>query len=162
MKEKYEIKAIDLDDFELHYWKDNKEIVKPFKRTIELATKLQGIDANARFKMYEYLTKNGKTKEDLIIERKDEKGNIVVDETNYREFEKNFLLQAQYEAAEEVYKILFNMSLVELITELNLNENEAFLFGNKIRTIINNGAEEDKIPSETKNESVPPKTSETE
>ena len=39
---KYEIKPIDTDNFELHYInKDNQSVVIPFKRTVELAVKLQ-------------------------------------------------------------------------------------------------------------------------
>ena len=63
---KYEIKPIDTDTFELHYInRDNQSVVIPFKRTVELAIKLQSVDSNARFKMYEYLTSIGKSKKDL-------------------------------------------------------------------------------------------------
>ena len=55
---KYEFKEISLDNYELHYIdKEGKEKVIPFKRTVELAKKLQSADADARFEMLEYLTK---------------------------------------------------------------------------------------------------------
>lgn len=156
MTGKYEFKSISLDNFELHYMKDNQEIVKPFKRTVELASKIQNVDADARFKMFEYLTKNGKSKKDLIVEKTDKDGKIIVDETNYREFESNFILQAQYEMAKELYKTLFGMTLEEIIIELNLTEQEAYLFGAKVRELLINGVQDDKIPSKTENELVSP------
>ena len=146
---KYEFKAVSLDDFEFHYTKDGKEIVKPFKRTVELAKKLQGTDAEARFKMYEYLTSVGKSKKDLVIEVKHPDGTITVDETNYREFEASFMIQEQYKMAQELYKSLFGMTLEEIIKELDLNDNEAYLFGAKVRELVINGANKDEFPSRT-------------
>lgn len=160
MTGKYEFKTVNLDNYELHYKKDNQEIVKPFKRTVELASKLQSVDADARFKMFEYLTKNVKSKQDLIVERKDENGKIIVDESNYREFEANFVLQAQYEMAKELYMTLFGMTLEEIIIELNLTEQEAYLFGGKVRELLINGVQDDKIPCKTEVESVSPTTGE--
>lgn len=154
---KYEFKAKGLDEFELHYQdKDGQQVIIPFKRTIELAKMLNSIDAEARFKMYSYLTSIGKTKNDLIIERTDAEGKIIVDETNYREFESNFLLQAQYEVGMKIYKTLFNMSLEDIITKIGLTEQESYLFGSKVHDIILNGLTEsdDKIPSQTENELV--------
>lgn len=145
---KYEFKMKALDDFELVYTnKDNEEKTIPFKRTVSLASKLQNIDADARFKMFEYLTSHGKSKKDFIIERKDENGKIVVDETNYREFETNFVRKAQFKTIRELYKELFNMTLEEIIVEVGLEEDEAFVFGTKLREILINGVQDDKIPS---------------
>ena len=119
---KYEIKPIDIDNFELHYInKDNQSVVIPFKRTVELAVKLQSVESNARFKMYEYLTSIGKSKKDLIVERKNGDGTITVDETNYREFEANFLLQEQYKVATEIYKDLLGKTVEELVIDMNLS-----------------------------------------
>ena len=152
---KYEFKSISLDEFELHYEKkDGQKVVIPFKRTIELAQMLNSIDSKARFEMYSYLTSIGKTKNDLIIERTDAEGKIIVDETNYREFEANFLLQAQYKVGKEIYLKLFNMTLEDIITSMGLSEQESYLFGAKVHDIIINGLNDDKIPSKTENELV--------
>lgn len=144
---KYEIKPIDTDTFELHYIKrDNQSVVIPFKRTVELAVKLQSVDSNARFKMYEYLTSIGKSKKDLIVERKNGDGTISVDETNYREFEANFLLQEQYKVATEIFKDLLGRTVEEIVLDMNLSSEEAFLFSSKLREILLKGVSKDNIP----------------
>lgn len=144
---KYEIKSIDTDNFELHYInKDNQSVVIPFKRTVELAVKLQSVDSNARFKMYEYLTSIGKSKKDLIVERKNGDGTITVDETNYREFETNFLLQEQYKVATEIFKDLLGRTVEELVIDMNLSSEESYLFSSKLREILINGVSKDDIP----------------
>lgn len=144
---KYEIKPIDTDNFELHYInKDNQSVVIPFKRTVELAVKLQSVDSNARFKMYEYLTSIGKSKKDLILERKNSDGTITVDETNYREFEANFLLQEQYKVATEIFKDLLGRTVEELVIDMNLSSEESYLFSSKLREILIKGVSKDDIP----------------
>lgn len=144
---KYEIKPIDTDNFELHYInKDNQSVVIPFKRTVELAVKLQSVDSNARFKMYEYLTSKGKSKKDLILERKNSDGTITVDETNYREFEANFLLQEQYKVATEIFKDLLGRTVEELVIDMNLSSEESYLFSSKLREILIKGVSKDDIP----------------
>lgn len=144
---KYEIKPIDTDNFELHYInKDNQSVVIPFKRTVELAVKLQSVDSNARFKMYEYLTSIGKSKKDLILERKNGDGTITVDETNYREFEANFLLQEQYKVATEIFKELLGRTVEELVIDMNLPSEEYYLFSSKLREILIKGVSKDDIP----------------
>ncbi len=144
---KYEIKPIDTDNFELHYInKDNQSVVIPFKRTVELAVKLQSVDSNARFKMYEYLTSIGKSKKDLILERKNGDGTITVDETNYREFEANFLLQEQYKVATEIFKDLLGRTVEELVIDMNLSSEESYLFSSKLREILIKGVSKDDIP----------------
>ena len=144
---KYEIKPIDTDNFELHYInKDNQSVVIPFKRTVELAVKLQSVDSNARFKMYEYLTSIGKSKKDLILERKNGDGTITVDETNYREFESNFLLQEQYKVATEIFKELLGKTVEELVIDMNLSSEESYLFSSKLREILIKGVSKDDIP----------------
>lgn len=144
---KYEIKPIDTDNFELHYInKDNQSVVIPFKRTVELAVKLQSVDSNARFKMYEYLTSIGKSKKDLILERKNGDGTTTVDETNYREFEANFLLQEQYKVATEIFKELLGRTVEELVIDMNLSSEESYLFSSKLREILIKGVSKDDIP----------------
>ena len=144
---KYEIKPIDIDNFELRYInKDNQSVVIPFKRTVELAVKLQSVDSNARFKMYEYLTSIGKSKKDLILERKNGDGTITVDETNYREFEANFFLQEQYKVATEIFKELLGKTVEELVIDMNLSSEESYLFSSKLREILIKGVSKDDIP----------------
>lgn len=134
---KYEFKKISIDNFELHYEKNGKEVVIPFKRTIALAKKMQSLEATARFNMLSYLNSIEKTKKDLIIERKMPDGSTQIDESNYREFEENFLVQERYKLANEVFEDLLGKNLIEIVVEIGLNEEEeAFKFSSELREII--------------------------
>lgn len=139
---KYEFKELSLDNYELHYIdKNGKEKIIPFKRTIELARKLQSADADARFEMLEYLQSKGKSKEDLIIERQ-ENGKIIRDETNYREFEASFLERKQMELLVEIYKMLFNMEVQDLFLDMNITDKDQQKvqdFSLELREILING-----------------------
>lgn len=135
---KYEFKTIGLDSFELHYTKDNKEKVVPFKRTVEMAKKLQSVEATARFNMMEYLNSIGKTKNDLVITKK-ENGKTIIDETNYREFENKFIEEESLKIVNEIYEMTLGMNLVEIVTELNFaDEKEVFKFSQKMRELLLN------------------------
>ena len=139
---RYEFKEVSLDNYELHYTnKDGIEKIIPFKRTVELASKIQSGDANARLKLFEYLTKQGKTKNDYIIEKTID-GKIVRDETNYREVEASFIEREAVELAMEIYKKLFNMELVDLFIDMGINEkdqNNVQNFSLELRDILING-----------------------
>ena len=63
----YEFKKISLDDYELIYKKNGKEKKIPFKRTVGIAEMFDGITAEAKFKLGDFLTKKGKTKDDLVV-----------------------------------------------------------------------------------------------
>lgn len=147
---KYEFKEIGLDEYELHYInKDGKEVIKPFKRTIELAHKLASADKEARMELFTYLTSVGKTKDDFII-KKEVDGKIIYDETNYREFESNFLQNKALEIALKLYKDLFGMDFTELVLDMGLNENDVEAWGNfnlELHDVIVNG--KTKTPSTT-------------
>lgn len=145
---KYEFKEVSLDNYELHYTnKDGVKKIIPFKRTVELATKIQGADANARLKLFEYLTKLGKTKNDFIIEKTVD-GKIVRDETNYRELEASFIEREAIELAMDLYKSLFNMELLDLYTDMGISEKDYDKvqdFSLELRDILING--KTKTPS---------------
>lgn len=139
---KYEFIEKNLDEYELHYTnKDGKEVIKPFKRTVELAHKLASADKEARMELFTYLTSIGKTKNDFIIQRK-ENGKIIYDETNYREFEASFLQEIALKQAFEIYKELFQMEAVDFLVDLGINENDVDTFSefnNELHDILANG-----------------------
>ena len=121
---KYEFKEVGLDDYELHYTdKEGKEKVIPFKRTVKLAKELQSVEATARLKLMEFLTQIGKTKKEFIIERLQD-WKMVVDETNWRELEKQFLDEQRLVSINEIYKQLFNMEIAELILDMNVQNDD--------------------------------------
>lgn len=139
---KYEFIEKNLDEYELHYTnKDGKEVIKPFKRTVELAHKLASADKEARMELFTYLTSIGKTKNDFIIQRK-ENDKIIYDETNYREFEASFLQEIALKQAFEIYKELFQMEAVDFLVDLGINENDVDTFSefnNELHDILANG-----------------------
>lgn len=155
---KYEFKKIATDDFELTYTnKNNESKTIKFKRTIELAKRISSLDAEAHLKMYRYLTERGLTKKDFCVEVKAEDGSLKIDETNYREFEKEFLQQANYELTNDMFKLTLGMDLISLLQEIDFKtEQEAFMFTSKFRSILNGEAnEEEKTPSGNIDEQLP-------
>lgn len=158
---KYEFKTISTDQFELHYDKKDGDFIEhkviPFKRTVEMAKKLQSLDATARFNMLTYLNSIGKTKKDLVVERKTADGKIEIDETNYREFENSFLMEERFKLANDVYKMTLGMDLLTVLQEIGLdNEQGALMFSTKLRMILT-GEDIDKqtFPSRVETEQVP-------
>ena len=64
----YSFKYVSVDNYILKYTdKEGKDKELPFTRTVEIATKLQGIVAKARLKMFKELSSQGFTKNDLIV-----------------------------------------------------------------------------------------------
>lgn len=139
---KYEFIEKGLDEYELHYTnKDGKEVIKPFKRTVELAHKLASADKDARMELFTYLTSIGKTKDDFII-KKEVDGKIIYDETNYREFESSFLQNKALEIALKLYEDLFKIDFATLVLDMGLDENDSEAWGNfniELHDIIVNG-----------------------
>lgn len=139
---KYEFVEKSLDEYELHYTNTKgEEVIKPFKRSVELAVKLQRSDADARFKMLEYLTQQGKTKDDFVI-KKEVNGKITYDETNYREFEAGFIENQQLQLALEIYRQLFNMDLQDLLLDMGFTDKDQEIAGKfslELRDILING-----------------------
>lgn len=139
---KYEFIEKGLDEYELHYVnKDGKEVIKPFKRTVELAHKLASADKDARMELFTYLTSIGKTKDDFII-KKEQDGKIIYDETNYREFESSFLQTKALEIAIKLYENLFKMEFTDLIIDMGLTEKDTEAWGNfntELHDLIVNG-----------------------
>lgn len=159
----YEFVKTGLDDYILKYTdKDNKPVEIPFKRTIEMATKVQGITSNARIKMFKELTKLGMTKEDLTIRRDDGKGHITYDETNYIEFEKKYLEEETAIVMNEIMEDCFKMNMIDLFTSMgiNLNSNDPItvnkiaMFSNKFGAIIGNKDESPSEPIITKTKEI--------
>lgn len=164
---KYEFKKTGTDQFELHYDKKTKNgdvehKIIPFKRTVEMAKKIQSLDATARFNMLNYLNSIGKTKNDLIVEHKTADGKTEVDETNYREFEKSFLLDERFKLSNEVFEMTLGMGMLNILEEIGLyTDQEALMFSTKFRMILTGETvEKDEFPSGIKTEQVPTGVSE--
>lgn len=139
---KYKFERIDNDTTRLSY----KEKEFTIKRDVELTKKIQGIYMKARTKMMVDLAKEGITKKDLVIERK-ENGKTYYDNTNVTEIEQNYIQMASLELYNEICKKATGMEIDELMEDIGLNENEAEKFGNEFSLAIQGKT---KTPSEEK------------
>ena len=134
----YKFTQKNLDEYELEI---NSEII-PFKITVGLAKEIQSIDKDARLKFFQYLNEKNVSKKDLIKETINEDGSIVVDDSNYRELEQQFIQDEQINAVDRLYRNLFNLGLADLIEKLGTDKPELLTkFGQDLRQIII-GAEE--------------------
>ena len=139
---KYKFEKIDDDTTKLIYKDKEFEI----KRDIELTSKMQGVYMKARTKMMIDFSKQGLTKKDLVIERK-EKGKTYYDNSNLNELEKYYTEMAFLEIYDEISKEATGMIFQELILDIGLNENESEEFGLEFSNAL---LGKQKTPSETK------------
>lgn len=161
---KYEFKSVGLDDFVLEYEKEDNGIVEikqiPFRRTIEVAQKLQSINADAREQMFFDLTKKGRTKNDYILTKHNPDGTIVYDETNYREMESQYLNEARLIAVNDITKTMLGMDIGTVLDEIKATtEDQAYLFTQKFFTILNKVGEKEDNTFPCGNTSKPLSTS---
>ena len=139
---KYKFTKIDDDITKLSYKDKEFEI----KRDVELTSKMQSVYMKARTKMMVDLSKQGITKKDLVIERK-EKGKTYYDNSNLNELEKYYTEMAFLEIYDEISKEATGMIFQELILDIGLNENESEEFGLEFSNAL---LGKQKTPSETK------------
>ena len=153
----YEFKKISLDEFELIYNKDGEEKKIPFKRTVGIAEMLEGITAEAKFKLVDFLTKKGKTKDDLVIKKDLGNGKIIYDETNYLQLENQFIQEEQILTINKIIEKSFNMNIIKLFEELGIDATSTdpalgkkmALFGQKLITVLTQP--DDDTPSSENN-----------
>ena len=132
----YQFKKINDDEYILI----SKDKQFPFKRTVELAKMIQDVDLKSTIKLAEVLAERGETMENtrLRVERKS--GNeTIIDESNLRMIQNKLKEIAITEMLEEVYQKLFNKSILELLSELELNDDEAKKFSSELLNILIKG-----------------------
>ena len=137
---KYSFNVIDTDTTELVY----KDKQFDIKKDVELTKEVQSIYNKARTKMMLDLTKEGITKKDLVIERK-ENGKTYYDNTNVIDLEKQYIEMQSIDLFQALSKKYFNMSLEEIISDIGLTEKETEQFGTDFANALNGKA---KTPSE--------------
>ena len=121
---KYKFEKIDDDTTKLSYKDKEFEI----KRDVELTSKMQGVYMKARTKMMIDLSKQGITKKDLTIERK-ENGKTYYDNSNLTELEKYYTQMAFLEIYDDISKNVTGMIFQDLILDIGLKESETEQFG---------------------------------
>lgn len=139
---KYKFEIVDNDTTKLTYKDKDFKI----KRNINLLKRTQEVYFKARTKMMVDLTKQGITKKDLIIEKK-ENGKTYYDDTNIREIENNYIEMENLEIYNSIAEDYTGMSWIELIEDIGLEESDieefAFNFAKSLQG-------KDKTPSEEK------------
>lgn len=128
---KYEFKKIDEDTTELKY----KDKTLTIRKDVELMKKLQGVNAKAKTKMMIELSKQGLTKKDLTIEKK-EGSKTYYDNSNLLEIEEQYVNEASLEVIDGVCVDMFGMSLTDLILDIGLDEKDTEEFGVQLVSIL--------------------------
>lgn len=128
---KYKFEKIDDDTTKLSYKDKEFEI----KRDVELTSKMQSVYMKARTKMMIDFSKQGITKKDLVIERK-EKGKTYYDNSNLNELEKYYTEMAFLEIYDEISREATGMIFQELISDIGLNESESEAFGLEFSNVL--------------------------
>lgn len=135
---KYEFKIIDADTTELTY-KDKSFTIK---RDVGLMKELQSAVFKAKKKLVFDLAKEGLTKKDLVIIKK-EGNKTLEDNTNIVELENEYINEATMNMFDEICNKFFNMGITELIQDIGLEENESEAFGVALMTSFT-GAKQDE------------------
>lgn len=128
---KYEFKKIDADTTELKY----KDKTLTIRKDVELMKKLQGVNAKAKTKMMIELSKQGLTKKDLTIEKK-EGSKTYYDNSNLLEIEEQYVNEASLEVIDGVCVDMFGMNLTDLILDMELDEKDTEQFGVQLVSIL--------------------------
>ena len=140
---KYKFEKIDNDTTKLSYKDKEFEI----KRDVNLTKKMQGLYMKARTKMMVDLSKEGITKKDLIIERK-ENGKTYYDNSNITEIENTYIQMAPMDLYNEICMKYTGMELQELMDDIGLvEEKEAEDFGTEFSKALMG---DNKTPSKAK------------
>lgn len=156
----YEFKKIDIDNYSLVYTnKEGREITKSYKVNVNMAKNFNGITERARIKLGDSLTAMGKTKNDFIIKRDLGKGQVVYDETNFRQLEQGFIEEETILTLNDVIVDCFGMNVIELFNDMGMKidenhmtleeQNKITMFIQKFSLTIKG---EDKSPSGNSNQ----------
>lgn len=128
---KYQFIQEDEDTTILKY-KDKEYTIK---RDVELVSKLQSVNRDARLSMYADLVKKGLSKDKLVITTKKD-GKTYVDNSYLDELEKQYLKDEQYNLFNDLCKHYFDMSMEQLVLDIGLKPDESQKFGTELGEAI--------------------------
>ena len=128
---KYQFIQEDEDTTILKY-KDKEYTIK---RDVELVSKLQSVNRDARLSMYADLVKKGISKDSLVITTKKD-GKTYVDNSYLDELEKQYLKDEQYNLFNDLCKHYFDMSMEQLVLDIGLKPDESQKFGTELGEAI--------------------------
>lgn len=138
---KYTFKNIDTDTTELTYKDKRFEI----RKDVDLMRRMQSLSVKARTNMMLDLSKQGVSKKDLVIERK-EGSKTIYDNSNLLEIEQEYYNLASVELIDELCQKYFNMGLLDLLQDIELKDNEIEEFSKDLMSAFS-GVEKDKFPT---------------
>lgn len=138
---KYTFKNIDTDTTELTYKDKRFEI----RKDVDLMRRMQSLSVKARTNMMLDLSKQGVSKKDLVIERK-EGSKTIYDNSNLLEIEQEYYNLASVELIDELCQKYFNMGLLDLLQDIELKDNEVEEFSKDLMSAFS-GVEKEKFPS---------------
>ena len=138
---KYTFKNIDIDTTELTYKDKRFEI----RKDVDLMKRMQSLSVKARTNMMLDLSKQGVSKKDLVIERK-EGSKTIYDNSNLLEIEQEYYNLASVELIDELCQKYFNMGLLDLLQDIELKDNEVEEFSKDLMSSFS-GVEKEKFPS---------------
>lgn len=138
---KYTFKTIDNDTTELSYKDKHFEI----RKDVDLLKRMQSLSIVARTKMAIDLTKQGISKKDLVLEKK-EGNKTIYDNSNLLEVEQEYYNLASIDLIDELCQKYFDMGILNLIQDIDLNDNEVEAFSKDLMSAFS-GVEKEKFPS---------------
>ncbi len=143
----YKFKKIDGDKFSLIYEKDKEKKQIEFTRSVQMASRLQAIDSEARFKVMMELSRQGFTIDNnpfVII--KQEGNKTIRDESNLNYLIKNETQTMAGKIIIEIIEDTFKLSYDNLFKEIGIDPNDAdeiMKFNQEFINIIKNGETSD-------------------
>lgn len=135
----YRIERIDDDNFKII---GKKEFV--FTRIVEYAKDLQSIDVKKTQMLIDYLAERGETIDNTKLRITRQEGNkVIVDESNLNAIKKAFEPVIYMQIIDNIVKKQIGISFSELVTELEIEAEEAGNFGKDFLEALINGVKED-------------------
>ena len=135
---KYEFKKIDDDSTELKY----KDKSLTIKKDVALMKEMQSAVFKAKKEMVFDLAKEGLTKKDLVLTKK-EGNKTIEDNTNVVDLENEYINEATMKMFDDLCMKFFNMSMTELIQDIGLDEDESEAFGVGLMTAFTGANKQD-------------------
>lgn len=122
---KYTFENVKPDVYVLKYKnKDGKEVEREFTRNIKLARTLQRVNALAKVEMVSMLKEQGLTKDDLVVVSKNEKGQVIYDESGLREIEQSCLEIIMQDTIDKIMQEEFGVNFETLMVDMGVNVQE--------------------------------------
>lgn len=138
---KYKFENIDADTTRLTY----KDKQFDIRKDVDLMRRMQSLSVKARTNMMIDLSKQGISKKDLVLERK-EGNKTIYDNSNLLELEQEYYNLASVDLIDELCQKYFSMGLIETIQDIGLTDIEVEEFGKNLMSAFS-GLEKDKFPS---------------